>query len=1202
MKAKSARGSSPLSASTPVSQPQRTGIVFLILVCFFLSGATALIYEILWMRLISRIIGGAPFAVSTILVVFMGGLGIGSLLASRKADHIERTRLIRVYGFLETGIGLYALCVPFLLWLLKGAYLASYDRLFGYTLFYNLLIFAGAVLVLCVPAICMGATLPILCRFYMNSLDKLGAHSGRLYGLNTIGGAAGSLVCGFWLISSSGVYGTMIAAAGINIGVGLACIYAAQGEKALRRAPATSKSSGKNEQQPSPEEKALHHHAEPATGPFSRRRESRIVNWFRHSRLRRHDEKKYFSKLSEEPLQPAAERISALVIFAVSGFCAMAYEVLWTKLLGLMIGPTTYSFTIVLVTFIVGLALGNMVFGLWADRTRYVFRLLVLTQLIAAASALGISQLMGQSQLFFAKLLYTYSDSFALQSLTKALTLFVLMMLPTFFLGAGFPLVIKICTPSLTRVGNSVGRAYFVNTAGAVAGSFLAGFVLIPFLGKELSLSVVIGLQILTAAAAGLLTVPAGEKKASLQRGAFALLLAAGMALCVFFPSWNRLTLATGKYHRFEELRIIELVSNGPGWLKSIISGSQLLADVETGKLVYYGDGIGGFTTVLKYPGPFGNEEYSMANGGKTDASSRGDMKTQTILAHFPLLFSNDTKNVMVLGLASGITAGEILHYPVERLDVIDINDRVFEGSVFFAPWNNGVLKNPRTRLIVQDGMAHLTLSQNQYDVIISEPSNPWMAGMATLFTHDFFTLARERLTENGIYVQWFHCYQMDWNTFALVGRTFAGVFPHSILVTAEPAGLGRDYLLVGFKGSKGLDLRQARRNIAYTQKSTNIRLAYPELLYRLIVAEDLKAVFGPGPINNDNQPYLEYAAPRLMYGGDAVQHDILRNLSAGRTLSAATAAVVDQLTKDPKARVDFAEYALSVYSPFPRMVDEKTLDPADRIRYARIINAYCTHNLLDSDIVTDPALLKSCRAAQIAAIEKALPAAPDQALSHYFLGRLYQDAAQPEQALAHYAESLKLKPTDADRFNDFGNLLAEQGHQAEARIQFARALSLRPNFLLATGNMAYSYLKEGRLDEAADYFRKTLVLRPDLAESHYNLGLIAFRKGNERQAAVRLREALEINPDLPETLSTLALLLATTRDSSLADRASAVRYAAKASEIVSGTQSQYLATLAVAQAAAGENAAGTTAARAAALARAQNDTEALKILQKYLK
>jgi spermidine synthase len=158
-----------------------------------------------------------------------------------------------------------------------------------------------------------------------------------------------------------------------------------------------------------------------------------------------------------------------------------------------------------------------------------------------------------------------------------------------------------------------------------------------------------------------------------------------------------------------------------------------------------------------------------------------------------------------VLGLASGITAGEVLYYPIEKLDVIDINRQVIKASQYFLPWNNNVLADPKTNLIIQDGRAHLLLTRQKYDCIISEPSNPWMAGLAALFTRDFFALAENRLNQDGIFVQFIHSYQMDWPTFALVGRTFAQVFPNSILVSVITTPYGADYLLVGFKGNNRL-------------------------------------------------------------------------------------------------------------------------------------------------------------------------------------------------------------------------------------------------------------------------------------------------------------------------------------------------------------------------------------------------------------
>ena len=184
-----------------------------------------------------------------------------------------------------------------------------------------------------------------------------------------------------------------------------------------------------------------------------------------------------------------------------------------------------------------------------------------------------------------------------------------------------------------------------------------------------------------------------------------------------------------------------------------------------------------------KWVNPIGRANYTLLNSGKTDASSHGDRLTQALSAHIPLLFHPDPEKVMVLGLASGMTAGEALLYPVKQLDVLEINDQAVKAAEFFNPWNNNCLTNPRTRIIVQDGRNHLELTNEKYDVIISEPSNPWMAGLANLFTLDYFKTVKGRLNENGIFVQWIHSYDMDWATFAMVGRTFAEVFPDGLLM-----------------------------------------------------------------------------------------------------------------------------------------------------------------------------------------------------------------------------------------------------------------------------------------------------------------------------------------------------------------------------------------------------------------------------------
>ena len=1027
-------------------------ITALILICFFFSGLSGLIYEILWTRMIVKLIGGTPFAVSIILTVFMGGLGLGSYLASRTIDRIdEPMRLVRIYGILELIIGGYGLVLPLLLVAFRPVYAILYNQLFNHFLLYNFLTFIGCASLLCIPVICMGATLPILCRFYVTSLSHLGTHAGRLYGLNTIGAAVGSLLCGFWLINHLGIWGTLIFAVLINSIIGLACI--------LRSYRAEIEFAAADEE---------------VSDPGASISEPSVEG-------------------TRDPDYPG-ELTGALVIFAVSGFCAMSYEVIWTKLLGLIVGPTTYSFTIVLVTFILGLALGSILFGWLADRTGKAVWLLIFTQVIAALLVLCISQLLGNSQLFFAKLIFHFQEQFALRNLLKAVVLFVFMIFPTLCLGAAFPLVGKIYTRSISRVGRSIGFAYAINTIGAVLGSFCAGFILIPLVGKENGLSLVIGLQLLTSVfIAGIIL--SGGRRRIIRLAPLAAPVLAGLILCTYFPEWNRHLLSKGRYHLFDN---IKADIKGSGWLEALLKGPEILAGSARGELVYYGEGISGFTTVMKNTGPLGNVIYVMAISGKSEASSRGDMKTQTLCAHFPMLFHKDPKKVMVLGLASGVTAGEVLCYPVEQLDVLEINRQVVAASDFFIPWNSNVLSSPKTNLIIQDGRAHLRLTRQRYDVIISEPSNPWMAGLATLFTRDFFTLAKDRLNEDGIFLQWLHSYQMDWPTFALVGRTFEEVFPNSLLIGTTPSNFGHDdYLLVGFKGKKRLILDNAIKKISYTRKSKNISLTNPRLLYRLIVSEDLQGLFGPGTVNTDSRPRLEFVAPKLIYFVDTM---ITQKVQANKRLNPTTVDIVQQVTTDVDAQIDFAAYALSVYAPFQDMVDLSKATLSQKDRFFGLMDSYCTNNPVEDSDLKDDNLIRRCHSIQIETLPNKINLLPDKAASYAYLGFIYFAEGMLNEAIASYSKSLLIEPDNTTVHLNMGVALGKQGNLDEAIEHYLEALRIKPDFEEAHNNLGVALFHKGNIRVAINHFREALRIRPDYvdAKNNLNMALIYKSKGND--------------------------------------------------------------------------------------------------------
>jgi len=989
----------------------------IVLICFFLSGISGLIYQILWTRMIVKVIGGAPFAVSIILTVFMGGLGLGAYLASKNIDRIKETgKLLRMYGILELIIGVYAGAIPILLKVFLPLYSILYNKLYHHDIIYNLLTFVGVLIILCLPVICMGATLPILCQFYVTSLSHLGTHTGRLYGLNTIGAAVGALICGFWLIDLLGVTYTLILAVGINSGVGLLCLWVSQKISII---PVSA-----------PVEKAK------VAGKVS----GRVISSKNTAKKAVVATKPVLSDETDAASMQASSvvLIGALVIFAVSGFCAMAYEVIWTKLLGLIVGPTTYSFTIVLIAFILNLALGSMIFGWLADRVKAPIWLLINTQVVSAIFVLLVSQLFGNSQLFFAKLIFTFKDNFALLNLFKAIILFCFMILPTLCLGATFPLVGKIYTQSVSLVGKSLGFAYMINTAGAVLGSFLAGFLLIPLMGKEKSLSLVIGMQLLVPLIVAVMIIKI-EKAYKWKSGVVVAAALAGLLLCIHYPVWDRYGLSQGKYHRFESFKKI---MESYGWWDTLFHERAIIdqSNLSKSKLVYYGDGIGGFTTVMESSEPLGRVHYALINSGKPDASSKQDMPTQTMSAHFPMLMHPNPRNVMVLGLASGVTPGEVLYYPVDKLDILEISREVVSASDIFRPWNNHVLSHPKTNLIIQDGRAHLQLTNEKYDVIISEPSNPWMAGLATLFTQDFFSLAKDRLNRDGIFAQFIHSYQMDWPTFALVGRTFAEVFPNSVLVTTNFMG---DFLLIGFKGENHLPrLQNANPALEYVRQSKNLTLLDPKLLYGIVVSEDLPRLFGPGAIHSDARPRLEYAAPKSLYYSDP---QIAANLQMNSWVSPETERLTMQINENIDQKINLFAYFLSVHVILDDMDCPVGANPIQKARFYKLTDDYCAQNLANHPFKSIE-LRQRCHLVQMDTIEKHIDQMPDKALSYAYLAKLYEDDKKLGKAAIFYSKSLQIKPNDASVHEALANTLRRQGQIRESIAEYRKALLFNPN------------------------------------------------------------------------------------------------------------------------------------------------------------
>jgi spermidine synthase len=1073
----------------------------LILLCFFFSGISGLIYQILWLRMTDKVVGSAPFSVATVLSIFMGGLALGSWLAGKYIDRITSKRnLLSLYGKVEVAIGIYGLMLPIFISIVKPVYVLAYNHLFIHFWLYRLFTFFGCSLLLLVPTTLMGVTLPLLCRFYVEDLGHIGARTGRLYGINTIGGAAGALLCGFFLIARFGVWGSLGTAVGINVLIGGLCIW-------LAKRPSLHIS------EPVRQDKAA---------GMAKRREK--------------------EKEPRDPeIVPADNKIIiyiALSLFGISGFCSMAYEVFWTRLLGLIIGPTTYSFSLVVSTFIIGLALGNIIFGWLADRVKETFRLLVITQACAACLALLVSQFLGNSQFFFSKLIYTFQGDFGNMVLVQSVVLFFVLIGPTIFLGATFPLVNRLYARSLPDIGKSIGTAYAMNTIGAILGSFAAGFILIPLLGKENGLRITAGLQITVSLLASIyLVFRTREKLRASVPGWIAPFL--GIILLIVFPSWNHNILSKGRYYRFEDL---QQQFNRTSWFEALWKGTSKLAQsADNREVVFYSDGVGGFTTVEKGVNMLGTANYSLLNSGKADASSRIDRLTQTLLAHVPLLFHPDPEKIMVIGLASGMTAGEALLYPVKQMDVLEINSQAVKACEFFTPWNNGCLTNPKSRIIVQDGRNHLELTQGKYDVIISEPSNPWMAGLANLFTLEFFETAKKRLNSNGIFVQWIHSYDMDWSTFAMVGRTFAEVFPDGLLMKM----MSTDFLLVGFSGKKDLDLGVADKNLAFARQSKNIAIKDPKVIFNLIVTEDLKGFFGTGPFHTDNWPHLEFAAPKnLNKYDDAIDERI----KLGGRLSQRTSEIVAS-NKNIDSSLDNLELMIAHSPPPFRDVDLRKATPGQYKRYEGILEDYCSsEHVTNYEIFPNQESRRQCAQIQVTkiqdhlannpedshayvslaghfrvlgniqegmnALQKAISLNPSLGYAYMGLGEAFAAQGRFEEARAQLAEALRIDPELAEAHNNLGNLFAAQGRTADAIEHYSKALKINPSDAEAYNNLGGAYESQGRTAAAIEQFNKALQIDPNSAFSHRNLAHVLASQGRLDEALIHINEALKVSPE----------------------------------------------------------------------------------------
>lgn len=801
-----------------------------IFVLFLLSGATGLIYEVIWLRQLVLIFGSTQFATSTILSTFMGGLALGAYLAGRW-PRMQTGSPLRIYGVLEIAIGLYALAVPFLFRSLTPIYRVIWEAGASDSfILLSLAKFVGIGLVLLPPTVLMGASLPVLARQIADDPDHIGGKVGGLYAINIFGAVAGVFIAGFLAVPILGVQTSILVTAFVNVLIGLAAFALAPRFGPPSVAKSDTDDSGK-------------------------------------------------SKTFQLP--PSWVRLT-LVVFGLSGFGALVLEVAWTRVLSLVLGSSVYAFSLMLLAFLIGLAFGGAFFSALLRRfdlnpPRLLAGLLATSGLLAYLSAVLFPLL----PRLLAEMLFAWKPEptgwFVLQFIIGL----VLMFPTTFALGGIFPTVLQIHASDLDGVSDSVGTVYASNTVGTILGAAVAGFVLIPNLGV-LNTVVAIALAQLGLALLVIITMLAENTRSRLLFAGGAIVLLAG--LFVMRPAWDVQAMNAGVFNLFGD--------------EEETSWAEYQGDPDDTVVVYEAEGLTAHIFVADEPKY--NNRYLSVNG-KVEASTQSDLETQLLAAHLPLLIHENPESVMVIGLASGISAGAAAAHPVESIRILEIEKKIVRAAELFASHNGNILDDERVVLSFNDARNELEFSPETYDVVVSEPSNPWMTIAANLFTEDFFRLAASRMRPGGIYCQWVQNYYLPGEDLKSIVAAFRKSFPNVMMF--ESAG-SVDLLLLGAQEPLALDLDRMAGRLA--ELSVRLDLARVDMSSPLEILStfrmgdrEIERLVKNAARNTDNNARVEFSAPRNL-GQETISDNLamLRKFG-GNPLDYISPAITDPLERD---------------------------------------------------------------------------------------------------------------------------------------------------------------------------------------------------------------------------------------------------------------------------------------------------------------
>ena len=750
---------------------------------FLASGAAALIYQIVWFKQLQLVLGSSTYSVSVTIASFFLGLSLGGWLGGRFADRVRRP--LRTYAALELAVGALSLVITLLLskWAVWIPFLAP--ALGARSPISAVLTLLVSLATLVLPTMLMGATLPFLAKYVVRERGMLAARIGVLYGLNTLGAAIGCAVAGLWLIGTVGVLQS--AQVGSAIYFMVAVIAATRRLAAESPLPAVPEPASESEA-------ALD---VTGAGGFATR--------------------------------------ALVVVFAVSGFVSIAYEVLWFRVLANFTLHTVYAFSAMLATYLLGLVLGALLCARFIAprKDRLLVNFARLQVLIAAAGLLTVA-LLGRSRNIL-NLVESWPASLGippqlLDPLAGTADIVVLCLIvflvPTTLIGIGFPLASELTIHRISALGQRLGRLYALNTLAGTFGSLVAGFLLLPRLGTQGSLTLIVALN-LALFVVLVATQPSLRQDRRLRRlGAEGFVFAIA-GLWILGPKYLEHAQT-----RFDGARILAFRE------------ARDATFVVTG---YQSDDEGSFQQLL-------------VNGNSYANNAPPGRRYMATLGHLPALLHPEPHSALVVCIGTGTTIGSLTVHPsLQTVTGVDLSQAVFDFAPLFEPLNHSFYRQPHVEKIVADGRHYLLTNDRTFDVITFEPPPPQDSGIVNLYSREFYQLAKRRLGRGGIVAQWV---PLDITRQALprmMIRTMMAEFPHvSLWVPSRMEGV----VIASMEPLK-IDVAAWQRRMSVPALRTDLEaigFRSPEDIVATFVAADgaLAKFVGDVPLITDDRPRVE--------------------------------------------------------------------------------------------------------------------------------------------------------------------------------------------------------------------------------------------------------------------------------------------------------------------------------------------------------